>query len=195
MNLSEEIKNCYSLTDFCRVLNLSTGGGGFKKAKRIIEDNNLDISHFNNGAYKKTKHQLIEKICPVCNSKFETRIGIRKEKVTCSHSCSNTYFRSGDKNGNWSDDSYRTTCFLYHKKECIICSESKIVTVHHLDENRKNNSPDNLVPLCPTHHQYWHSKYKTEVEETIYSYINKFKQEIMTTTFQQQQQQQINRTD
>ena len=194
MNLSDEIKTCYSLADFCRRLNLSTGGGGFRKARKIVEDNKLDISHFNNG--KKRKHPLVNKICPVCGKEFETQIrGDRREKTTCSHSCSNSFFRSGKDNGNWSDDSYRSTCFLYHKKECIICGENKIVEVHHMDENKNNNSPENLVPLCPTHHQYWHSRYKEEVEETIYKYINKFKQEIMTTSFQQQQQQKINQTD
>jgi hypothetical protein len=193
MNLEGEIKTCYSLTDFCKRLNLSTGGGGFKKAKKIIEDNKLDISHFNNGSWKKRKYEVVEKICPVCNKKFETQLGERKEKTTCSHSCSNTYFRTGKNNGNWSDDSYRSTCFLYHKKECLICGEDKIVEVHHMDENNKNNNPENLVPLCPTHHQYWHSRYKKEIEDKIYNYIKEFKN--MTTFTQYQQQQQINQTD
>jgi len=49
---------------------------------------------------------------------------------------------------------YRTICFNYHKKKCVCCEESLIVEVHHFDENKENNSPDNLIPLCPTHHRY-----------------------------------------
>jgi hypothetical protein len=193
MNLKEEIKNCYSVTDFCKLLNLSQGGGGFIKAKKIIQDNNLDISHFDKGYLKRQKNPKIEKTCPVCDKKFETVTwSNKKEKTTCSKSCANSYFRSGINNPNWKDDSYRTTCFFYHKKECLICGEEKIVEVHHIDENHMNNKPENLVPLCPTHHQYWHSRYKEEIEDKIYKYIKEFK---MTTTTQYQQQQQINRTD
>ena len=193
MNLEEEIKKCYSVTDFCKLLNLSLGGGGFNKSKKIIQDNNLDISHFNKGYSKRQKNPKIEKICPVCGKNFETVTwSNKKEKITCSYSCSNTYFRTGKNNGNWSDDSYRSTCFFYHKKECVICGEDKIVEVHHMDENHMNNKPENLLPLCPTHHQYWHSRYKIEIEEKIYNYIKEFK---MKTITQYKQQQQINRTD
>ena len=94
-----------------------------------------------------------------------------KENATCSYACSNKKFRSGPDNANWSEDSYRSTCFHHHKKECIICGENNIVQVHHLDENNQNNKPENLIPLCPTHHQYWHSRYKNLIEQQVYDYI------------------------
>jgi hypothetical protein len=53
--------------------------------------------------------------------------------------------------------------------------EDKIVEVHHLDGDRNNNNVLNLVPLCPTHHKYWHSRYKSNVEDKIYLYIEKIK--------------------
>lgn len=109
------------------------------------------------------------KICPVCETKYS------KNSKTCSYACANTLFRSGTNNGNWKDSSYRSTCFKYHKKECIICGENKIVTVHHFDENRNNNNPENLIPLCPTHHHYCHSRYKYEIENMILEYIKNFK--------------------
>ena len=49
-----------------------------------------------------------------------------------------------------------------------------MVEVHHLDENHKNNSPSNLIPLCPTHHQYWHSRYKEEIEQIVIDYITEY---------------------
>lgn len=176
MNLVDEIKKCYSLSQFCRLLGFHVNGSGIRKAKEIIKENNLDISHFNGNLQAKIKYEIVSKECPVCGKIFETqKRGNKREKTTCSHSCSNTYFRSGNKNGNWKNERYRTTCFLYHQKECIICGENKIVEVHHMDENKGNNNPDNLVPLCPTHHQYWHSRYREEIEIKVYDYIKHFK--------------------
>lgn len=108
------------------------------------------------------------KICPVCKKKF------RSTAVTCSYGCSNTHFRSGSDHPNWKEESYRTTCFDSHEKKCVICGEDKIVAVHHFDENRENNSPENLIPLCPTHHQYWHSRYRYLIEEQVIKYIKDF---------------------
>lgn len=105
------------------------------------------------------------KICPVCNNPH------MKSGKTCSHSCSNTYYRSGKNNGMYKKGSnYRTECFLHHEKKCIVCGEDKIVSVHHYDHNHENNDPSNLIPLCPTHHQYVHSKYVDEVLPIIIEY-------------------------
>lgn len=123
---------------------------------------------------RKFIYEPIEKDCPICGTKFTTGKDSPREKITCSHSCANSYFRSGVNNPNWKENSYRTTCFHFHKKECIVCGEDKIVEVHHFDENNKNNSPNNLIPLCPTHHQYWHSRYKEEIEQIVIDYITKF---------------------
>lgn len=123
---------------------------------------------------RKFIYEPIEKDCPICGTKFTTGKDSPREKITCSHSCANSYFRSGVNNPNWKEHSYRTTCFHFHKKECIVCGEDKIVEVHHLDENNKNNSPNNLIPLCPTHHQYWHSRYKEEIEQIVIDYITEF---------------------
>lgn len=111
------------------------------------------------------------KECPVCQKKSSF------SGKTCSYACSNTFFRSGRNNPNWKEDAYKSTCFEFHKKECVVCGEDKIVAVHHLDENHSNNSPENLIPMCPTHHQYWHSKYKELVFDKVMSYIDSWKKE------------------
>ena len=61
----------------------------------------------------------------------------------------------------------------------MICGEDKIIDVHHYDENKKNNSKENLIPLCPTHHMYWHSKYKFIIEETVNEYRDNFIKRVM----------------
>ena len=46
-------------------------------------------------------------------------------------------------------------------KSCILCGFDKIVDLHHLNENKKDNSPKNLVGLCPNHHKMiHHEKYR-----------------------------------
>jgi len=173
--LIEAVKSSKSKSDVCRKMGYVTGGGGRRKITKMIEDLSLDVSHFDGGLSKRNiKYDIIQKECPICLGKFETRLGGLKEKVTCSHSCANTYYRSGVNHPNWKDDAYRSTCFYYHKKKCVICEEDKIIDVHHYDEDRKNNSPDNLIPLCPTHHMYMHSRYKNLISERVNKYRDSF---------------------
>jgi hypothetical protein len=122
-----------------------------------------------------TKHEaacasnvMNQKTCPVCSRSFASK------SITCSHSCANTHFRTGIKHPNWNPSSYRSTCFLHHQKACIICQESRIVEVHHFDGNNKNNAPSNLIPLCPTHHQYIHSRYKELIINRVIQYATQF---------------------
>lgn len=106
--------------------------------------------------------------CPCCGKPIKGR------GTTCSKSCANTYFRSGSNHPNWKADSYRSTCFEHHPHECVVCQEALLVEVHHLDGDHSNNAPENLVPLCSTHHQYWHSRYRHMVEQTILDYVHSF---------------------
>jgi endogenous inhibitor of DNA gyrase (YacG/DUF329 family) len=124
MNLEEKIKECYSLSQFCRLIGFHVNGRGIKKAKKLIEEKNLDISHFDGNVRSRTKYKKIKKKCPVCGKGFETKNNSR-EKKTCSYSCSNSYFRKGSKNGNWKEECYRSTCFEYHKKICVIVERIK----------------------------------------------------------------------
>jgi hypothetical protein len=174
MDLKKIIQSSHSKSDVCRKLNLPVNGSSIRKVNKIIKDNNFDISHFNL-KFNQTKYPFIKKICPVCDLEFITQKNHRREKTTCSYSCSNTFFRSGEKHGNWNKNAYRSTCFLYHEKKCVVCDEDKIVTVHHYNKNHKDNDPRNLVPLCPTHHQYIHSKYSNLVIDKVDEYVKNFK--------------------
>lgn len=99
----------------------------------------------------------------------------KSSKGTCSRACANKHFRSGEENGNWKGTRYQSVCFTQHKKECIICGENKIVAVHHFNENHDDDRIENLVPLCPTHHQYMHSRFKSEILQHVEEYVDKFK--------------------
>lgn len=138
MDFKEIIKICYSISDFCKMLGFHQNGLGMKKAKQIINEHNLDISHFDKGLRKKLKYEKIVKVCPVCNSNFETqKRGDRREKKTCSVSCSNTKFRSGSNNGNWKSIDeynsrtstfaikYRKICFEFHEHKCVVSKDQR----------------------------------------------------------------------
>lgn len=51
---------------------------------------------------------------------------------------------------------YRKICFDEHGKECHFCDESR-VEVHHINGDRADNSPENLLPVCKAHHAKIHS--------------------------------------
>lgn len=70
---------------------------------------------------------------------------------------------------------YQRICFENHPHKCCVCGEEKIVAVHHYDGNHNNNEPSNLVPLCPTHHCYIHSKYKDKIIDKVNAYVEAFK--------------------
>lgn len=174
----EAVKSSYSISEASRVIFGYENSRTFNKVKELIIQYNADISHF--GRISCRKYKRIIKTCPICEKTFEEREGHPREKSTCSHGCANTYFRSGSNHGNWKGENskaygYRRICFKHHKKECIFCGETLIVEVHHNDGNNKNNKPENLIPLCPTHHKYFHSKYRVLVVPKIKEYLKNWK--------------------
>lgn len=192
----ESVKKSFSATDVCRYMNWPLNGKYLQQVRKTADKYSCDTSHFDGSKLKRFKYKQIEKECPVCGKKFITQEGHKREKITCSHSCSNTYFRSKENNPNWKEHDgrgnnngvrdeyepkeYRRVCFCYHEKKCIICGESNIVEVHHVDKNGLNNSPDNLIPLCPTHHKYIHSRHKILIEKNVFEYLEYFQK---TQTF------------
>jgi len=122
-------------------------------------------------------------LCPVC----DTPIKDYKNNKTCSSKCGHHYYlnmyaefgkEAAIKRSQTIPDNelgYRKLCFRYHKKECIICGEKNIVAVHHYDENKHNNDPTNLIPLCPTHHSYIHSLFANLINKEVREYAQNFK--------------------
>lgn len=168
------IQRSHNCSDIARRLGYVPSSSIIKKIKQRIIKYNIDISHFDQ-KIKTRVYPIVSKECPACGKSFKVSKGSPREETTCSYACSNTYFRSGRNNPNWKETAYRSTCFLYHKKECVICNEVRIVEVHHYDCNKNNNEIDNLVPLCPNHHQLFHSRFRQDVEPYIIEYIKNFK--------------------
>lgn len=141
--------------------------------RQLISQHALDTSHFT----RKRKYERIRKACPVCQTTFETYVNHPKyNKTTCSCACANSFFRSGNNNPNTKHDEDKgtwmyTLCWKNHEHQCVICGEQNIVAVHHFNGKHDDNRPENLVPMCPTHHQYWHSKFRSLIEEKVNTYV------------------------
>ncbi|GBE20304.1 hypothetical protein BMS3Abin17_01042 [archaeon BMS3Abin17] len=76
-----------------------------------------------------------------------------------------------EKNKAWNKKNlYNLNYEVYNKitEKCIICDFNKLVDLHHLDENRQNNSEENLIGLCPNHHQMLHNfKFRKEIRKLL----------------------------
>lgn len=115
--------------------------------------------------------------CQCCGSEFQVKEFEKqhplKDKYFCSRSCANSEGGKAKAAKHHTDEvaKYTTVAWRHHEKRCIICGETKIVAVHHFDEDHHNNDPKNLIPMCPTHHQYMHSRYKSEILDQVVEYI------------------------
>ena len=83
---------------------------------------------------------------------------------TCAVTNNNKLFRIGENHPNYTDGvaSYRKKA-LRAKKSCEDCGnrDERVLEVHHLDENRRNNLIENLIVLCANCHLIRH--YENEV--------------------------------
>ena len=126
--------------------------------------------------YGKVKEFFVS--CETCKQNFvvkeKEKLHPQKDKYFCSRSCANKCGGIAKSLKHYIQDSdahYRTVAWRYHDKKCIVCNEDKIVTVHHINHVHNDNRPKNLVPLCPTHHQYMHSKHRSLIEDIVDKYI------------------------
>ena len=61
-----------------------------------------------------------------------------------------------EESGEWENTgNYRRVAFNNYEHICAVCKydkDSRLLQVHHIDNDRNNNSLDNLIILCPTCH-------------------------------------------
>jgi len=113
--------------------------------------------------------------CTICNKKTWKRPKALKHsksgKFFCGKSCQTIWrnkFYSGDKHPNWQGGEhqhYRSFMLKGNTKQiCKICGnkDKRVLIVHHLDENRRNNNIANLIWLCCNCHYLVHH-YKIKI--------------------------------
>ncbi len=151
-NLDVIIKKSKSWSDVSRGICGYKGGWMIKKAKEEALSKGIDFSHF----VKVNQSEKLYIECPVCFKMFATKKRFNREaKKTCSHSCSNTYFRTKD-----GIHSYRIRAFRVYGNKCSKCGEDRfhVLEIHHKDKNRENNDIENLEVLCANCHLDTHYK-------------------------------------
>lgn len=147
-----------------------------KNPKRNDTDN-LKRSQQLNVEKKLGKLKIYKVCCYNCNIVFDVEEREKqyptKNRYFCCKSCANSeggkaYSKLREEKNELN---YRTIAEKYHKKECVVCGFNKIVEVHHINESHKDNSPNNLIWLCPNHHQMYHSTFKVEIQPYIDKYL------------------------
>jgi very-short-patch-repair endonuclease len=95
----EELQNLvsesYDKTELCSKLGINYSNGKVnKKVLDYINSLNISTDHFDKSKKNRArrKYPIVKKNCPVCNKEFKTQQGGKEERITCSLSCSNTYF-------------------------------------------------------------------------------------------------------
>jgi len=103
--------------------------------------------------------------CKIKIYKNNTKLGRSKSgKYFCGKSCQTKWrnkFFSGNKHLNWinGENTYRNLLLRADIKQiCSRCKkdDTRILAVHHIDRNRKNNTIENLVWLCHNCHYLVH---------------------------------------
>jgi len=117
-----------------------------------------------NNCYRQNHWKREKKICSNCK-----RLLPLKAKGLCS-GCYNTVFKLDYHKAMNYKKWYNLDIESYKKitKMCVVCGFDKFVALHHLDQDKHNNSTDNFVGLCPNHHQMLHSlKFKDEMFQIL----------------------------
>jgi len=84
--------------------------------------------------------------------------------------CYNYLFRTEQAKAGNSQKRNNLDIKEYQKitKKCVVCGFNKVVELHHLDHNHKNNSETNLIGLCPNHHKMVHVfQFRKEMREIL----------------------------
>jgi len=72
---------------------------------------------------------------------------------------------------------YRSVAFEYHGRECAECGGTENIEVHHIDGDRRNNDPQNLLPLCQPCHRDVHRGNRKHLSDEL-----KSREELVTST-------------
>lgn len=107
----------------------------------------------------------MHKICIICGIKFKPKTSSKCCSKLCSENNKKSYMRnhylqrykpkgynqSGENNNNWTGGigTYRK---VKPRKKCELCPAKQNLVVHHKDEDRYNNKPENLQVLCRSCH-------------------------------------------
>jgi len=94
----------------------------------------------------------------------------QKDRYFCSIQCANATGGKA-KSEKYGLLQYTTIAKKHYNEKCVVCGYNEVIDVHHIDENRQNNDPKNLVFLCPNHHAELHRKKSSSVKLSIKTFM------------------------
>jgi len=80
--------------------------------------------------------------------------------------------------------SYRKKALEHHGEECANCGDEEGLEVHHINGDREDNDPENLIPLCRQCHRRLHRSGLDGLEEDLKPVEDREHINPETTTFQ-----------
>ena len=118
---------------------------------------------------------------------FEEEYGIERAKDLKAHLSKAHQGKPSESHPNWqggkSFDPYPIDFNKSLKRrilerdgyKCIVCGDDKILHIHHIDYNKKNNKPSNLISLCKSCHaktnfnrEYWTEQFQIIIKEASF---------------------------
>lgn len=108
--------------------------------------------------------------CGVCGKEtYKQRKALKKSKsgkFFCGKSCQTKWRNQQyiqEEHPNWKDGTHSYRGVMHRGGVLPVCrlcelSDERVLAVHHLDKNRKNNNLDNLVWLCHNCHHLVHTR-------------------------------------
>ena len=128
--LEQIVKKSFSYADVCRALEVPPRGSYYTTVKKLIKD--LDISHFNKGAWNKGR-----KIKSVSYQKAPIQqVLIENSPHTNSGKLRIRLIKEGLK-----------------ENKCEICGCTESLELHHINGNHQDNRLENLQILCANCHR------------------------------------------
>lgn len=122
--------------------------------KVIIKDDELYIIEAG------LKRRAKEIICVICDRKLNVRKSSRQKYCQKCSAKTAAKRRIGKSSIRKNLRGYRKIALEFFKEECQCCKVNKYIDIHHIDKNKKNNSLENLLPLCKRCHMKLHKKYR-----------------------------------
>lgn len=166
-----ECRHCKESFDYERTTDKANHSRHCKaNPKRLDSYKNVALSIRNRVDNKLGEHKEFTVDCACCGTQFivierEMQFPL-KEHYFCSRTCANSVGGKA-KADKYGYKGYRTIAEKYYKQQCVVCGVTDILDVHHIDENRENSHPSNLIFLCPNDHYRLHRNKDESVIKAI----------------------------
>jgi hypothetical protein len=86
------------------------------------------------------------------NGRLEDLSAFKRRKF-CSLSCANT-------RSDLTKHGYSWRARKHLKEKCEACGYQRALQAHHVDQDIRNNQPENIQTLCKHCHDFWHTTAK-----------------------------------